>query len=130
LAKLAATSVGLPHPARRDRVRGGCRGFFLLGFGEAGLARQEGSARGEVTRALAHAMVARGLTEETYRVQRRDMATAKEQRVQFPAQHPDDADPVTWLQIDRDRADYHAGNRGHSLEEMRARHPRPETEIR
>lgn len=57
------------------------------------------------------------------------MATAKKQRDQLPSQHPDDADPVTWSQIDRDRAGYRAGNRGYSLEEMKARHPRPDAAV-
>lgn len=52
------------------------------------------------------------------------MATAKKERVQAPSQHPDDAAPVTWPQIDRAWDSYQAGDRGHSLEEMKARRPR------
>jgi len=41
--------------------------------------------------------------------------------------HPDDVDPVTWAQIDREIADYQTGkSRGYSVEELRVRHPRPQ----
>jgi hypothetical protein len=50
------------------------------------------------------------------------MARAKKPKVQ--SQHPDDASPVTWQQIDRTWDAYQAGDRGHSLDEMKARHPR------
>jgi hypothetical protein len=52
------------------------------------------------------------------------MATARKERVRTPSQHPDDAAPVTWPQIDRAWKAYQAGDRGHSLEEMKARRPR------
>jgi hypothetical protein len=52
------------------------------------------------------------------------MATAKKERIKPLSPHPDDVAPVTWPQIDRAWAAYQAGDRGHSLEEMKARHPR------
>jgi len=52
------------------------------------------------------------------------MATAKKDRVQTPSQHPDDAAPVTWNQIDRAWEAHQAGARGQSLEEMKGRRPR------
>jgi hypothetical protein len=52
------------------------------------------------------------------------MAAAKKALVQTPSRHPDDVAPVTWSQIDRAWREYQAGDRGYSLEEMKARHPR------